>query len=72
MSQPGPSIQIDSVHCAAICDEIGYRLGQLLRAEISELPQELRVLLDRLRQQDRVEMPSIVPSIEDMQLLEDA
>jgi hypothetical protein len=66
-----PTIQIDSVHCAALCEELGYRLRQHLEKGLSEIPLQLKLLLDRLRQQDGEEAPSIVPSFEDMNLLED-
>jgi hypothetical protein len=66
------NIQIDSVHCSAICEEIGYRLSEFLKTETSDLPPQLKLLLKRLRQQDREEAPSIVPSLDDMELLEDA
>jgi len=67
------NIQIDSVHCSAICEEIGYRLSQFLKPEIFDLPPQLKLLLNRLRQQDREEeAPSIVPSLDDMELRENA
>jgi hypothetical protein len=56
---------IDSEHCRAICDEIGYRLGLILGREVQELPAHLLQLLSRLDDQETC-MPSIVPSIEDM------
>ena len=66
------NIQIDSVHCGAICEEIGYRLSRFLKTETSDLPPQLKLLLNRLRQQDREEAPSIVPSLDDMELRENA
>jgi hypothetical protein len=73
MSQPRQFTEIDSLHCSAICEEIGYRLGQFLKTrEIPELPPQLIELLDRLCQQDREAAPSIVPSVADMELPEDA
>ena len=66
------NIQIDSLHCSALCEEIGYRLSQFLKPETSVLPLQLKLLLNRLRQQDREEAPSIVPSLEDMVLRENA
>ena len=65
-----PTIQIDSVHCAAICEELGYRLSQYLKKEIPEIPPQLKLLLDRLRQEDREEAPSIVPSFDGMEVPE--
>ena len=60
------SIQIDSVHCRAITEEIGYRLGLALRKENPKLPPRLEMLLDRLRLQDLEPAPSIAPSRDDM------
>jgi hypothetical protein len=70
--KPAPNIQIDSVHCRAICEEIGYRLNQSLNMNASNLPPRLSLLLDRLRRQDQEDSPSIAPSFEDMELLENA
>jgi hypothetical protein len=50
-------IAIDSVHCRAICEEIGYRLRQTLKVGTAEHPAHLR-LLERLRRQDSVGTPS--------------
>lgn len=58
--------QIDSLHARAICDEIGERLGLMLRPETAPLPVRLQVLLDRLADQDRELAPSIVPDLDDM------
>ena len=69
---PAPNIQIDSVHCRAICEEIGYRLNQSLNMNASNLPPRLSLLLDRLLQQDQEDSPSIAPPLEDMELLEKA
>jgi hypothetical protein len=58
---------IDSEHCRAICDEIGARLRVILSRDLPALPVQLRVLLDRLAEQDDMILaPSIAPSIEDM------
>ena len=65
MSRPN-ELQIDSVHCRAICDEIGGRLRTMLRAETGNLPTRLQILLDRLADQDRELAPSIVPDLDDM------
>jgi hypothetical protein len=59
-----PSLRIESTHCAAISEELGYRLSQYLKKEIPEIPPRLKPLFDRLRQQDREKAPSIVPSFE--------
>ena len=58
---------IDSEHCRAICDEIGARLRVILSRDLTALPVQLRVLMDRLAEQDDMILaPSIAPSIEDM------
>jgi hypothetical protein len=59
-------LQIDSLHCRAICDEIGERLQIILRPESANLPPQLQVLIDRLADQDRELAPSIVPNLDDM------
>ena len=59
-------LQIDSLHCRAICDEIGERLHTILRPDASNLPHRLQVLVDRLADQDRELAPSIVPDLDDM------
>jgi len=59
-------LQIDSVHCRAICDEIGERLRFVLRPETAGLPVRLQILMARLAVQDREMAPSIVPDIDDM------
>jgi hypothetical protein len=68
----GPNIQIDSVHCRAICEEIGYRLNQFLDVEALALPPQLNWLLDQLRRQEEEDSPSIAPSLEEMEMLENA
>jgi hypothetical protein len=70
--RPAPEIQIDSVHCRAICEEIGYRLNQFLNMKDSELPPQLNLLLDQLHQRDQEGSPSFAPSLEEMELLENA
>ena len=59
-------LQIDSLHCRAICDEIGERLRSILLPETANLPVRLQVLIDRLADQDRQLAPSIVPTLDDM------
>ena len=59
-------LQIDSLHCRAICDEIGERLQTILRPDASNLPHRLQVLIDRPADQDRELAPSIVPDPDDM------
>jgi len=63
---------MDSGHCRAICDEIGDRLRILLDKEASEIPQRLRLLMDRLTELDGVPAPSIVPAMDDTIIWTDA
>ena len=66
-SQKALPLQIDSGHCRAICDEIGDRLRILLDKEAGEVPQRLRLLIDRLAELDGGQQaPSIVPAMDDM------
>jgi hypothetical protein len=66
LSQKTLPLQIDSGHCRAICDEIGDRLRILLDREASQIPQRLRLLMERLAELDGEEAPSIVPAMDDM------
>ena len=59
-------LQIDSLHCRAICDEIGERLRIMLRPETATVPLRLQILIDRLADQDRELSASIVPDLDDM------
>jgi transposase len=59
-------LQMDSGHCRAICDEIGDRLRILLDRETGEMPQRLRLLMERLAERDGVRAPSIVPAMDDI------
>ena len=70
MSGRASSVQIDSIHCRAISEEIGYRLSLVLRKENPELPPRLKMLLDRLGLQDMESAPSMAPSLHDMVPLE--
>jgi hypothetical protein len=65
-SQTALPLQIDSGHCRAICDEIGDRLRIVLDKEAGEIPQRLRLLIDRLAELDGEQAPSIVPAMDDM------
>jgi hypothetical protein len=58
------AIALDHVHCRAICDEIGERLRFVLRQKPSDIPPGLVALIDKLAQLEQI--PSIVPSIEEM------
>ena len=66
MPNRNPASMLDPVHCRAICDEIGERLGQVLKPEASELPARLLELLDRLARLEQA--PSIVPDIDEMSI----
>jgi len=48
-----PTIELDSVHCSAICNEVGHRLDQYFKKDVTEPPPELKQLLARLKQLDR-------------------
>ena len=58
------TVVLDSLHCRAICDEIGDRLRYALAREHSEIPARLIALIDKLTLLDRA--PSIIPSTEEM------
>jgi hypothetical protein len=65
-SQKALPLQIDSGHYRAICDEIGDRLRILLDKEAGQVPQRLRLLMDRLAELDGQQAPSIVPAMDDI------
>jgi hypothetical protein len=56
-----PDVQIDSVHSRAICEEVGYRLRQILKNPPADHPRHLQ-LLDRMHRRDFGGAPSIIPS----------
>jgi len=56
-------IKIDRIHSRAIADEIGDRLRMAHSLVSPELPPRIQRQLDQLRELDREESPSIVPSI---------
>ena len=56
-------IKIDRIHSRAITDEIGERLRMAHSLVSPELPPRIQRQLDQLRELDREESPSIVPSI---------
>ena len=62
-------LAIDHIHSRAICDEIGERLGYMLRMDVSEVPPYLLRLIERLDEQDdllpTVSSPSIAPSFDE-------
>jgi hypothetical protein len=67
LTRTDTGLRIDAVHARAICDEIGDRLGVMLRRPSShELPPRLRYLMDQLARRDDEVSPSIVPTLDDM------
>jgi hypothetical protein len=59
------NILIDSMHCRAICDEIGDRLRLILDRDVTGLPVRLQLLLAQLAAQDLVTVPSTMPGIDE-------
>jgi hypothetical protein len=66
------SFQLDHAHCRAICDEIGERLGAILKPQTSAIPQQLLELIQRFKQLDEdncIQLeyaPSIAPSADEI------
>ena len=60
---PAREPKIDSLHCRAICEEIGDRLRIMLDREATALPPRLQVLMLRLAAQDLARSPSAAPSV---------
>src|ERR1700694_5159993 len=60
-------IKIDRIHSRAITDEIGERLRMAHSLVSPELPPRIQRQLDQLRELDREESPSIVPSSTDFE-----
>jgi hypothetical protein len=58
------ALNLDHIHCRAICDEIGERLHYVLKPETSDIPSRLLTLIERLAELECA--PSIVPSIDEM------
>ena len=58
------ALMLDHTHCRAICDEIGERLGDVLKPQASEIPPRLLGLLEQLARLEQA--PSLVPSIDEM------
>jgi hypothetical protein len=56
-----PDVQINIVHSSAICEEVGYRLRQVLKNPMVDHPRH-RQLLDRMHREDFDGAPSIIPS----------
>jgi len=69
LTRTGASLQIDAVHTRAICDEIGDRLRDVLRCQVShELPPRLQYLMEQLAKADAAVSPSIAPSLDEMMI----
>jgi len=67
LTRTGASLQIDAVHARAICDEIGDRLRDVVRCQVShELPPRLQDLMEQLAKADEAVSPSIAPSLDEM------
>ena len=66
MSSRDTVILLDHTHCRAICDEVGERLHYMLKLE--EIPPHFRALIARLDEIECDAAPSIVPSIDEMDL----
>ena len=69
--QNAASLVLDHTHCRAICDEIGERLGFILKPGTSDMPPRLSYLIARLAELDELRpvlSPSIVPAIDEMTL----
>jgi hypothetical protein len=64
---------LDHTHCRAICDEIGERLGFILKPVTSDIPPRLSYLIGRLAELEERDLrtvlsPSIAPAIDEMTL----
>ena len=59
-------LQIDSIHCRAICDEIAERMRAIHGRQLRAASPYLQSLIDRLPELDHQAAPSIAPSIDDM------
>ena len=59
-----PKISASSRHMRAICEEIGYQLGQWLSATAQEPSARLTAVLRRFEELEEIEAPSIVPTLE--------
>ena len=59
------TIEIDSSHCRAICDEIGERLRVMLDRDATALPPRLQVLMLRLAAQDLAGAPAVAVALDE-------
>lgn len=60
-ASPTAPVEIDSVHSAAICKEVGERLDRYFSKEMPDTPPEQERLLRRLRELDDQNAPPIAP-----------
>lgn len=60
-------VTVSSRHLRAICEEIGYRIRLHLDRTSTDPSPQLRSLLLRFEQSERIESPSIVPSVGDVE-----
>lgn len=58
-----PNVQLDHIHSDAVCRAIGEVLRDRLTRQMPDVPQTLRMLIDRLPELDRELAPSIVPAM---------
>ena len=56
------NLHLDHTHCRAICDEVGYRLREIMGRELADMSPYLRGLVDQLGKLDHVPSPSNVTS----------
>ena len=63
MTKHHTHLTLNEEHCRAICLEIGERL-RFAMGENLPIPRNLSRLMDRLKDLDQQDSPSIVPSIE--------
>jgi hypothetical protein len=72
MKQNAALLNLDHAHCRAICDEIGERLGLIMRPAASDIPPRLLYLIGKLAELENSALPrlesapSIAPSVEEM------
>ena len=67
LTRTGASLHIDAMHTRAICDEIGDRLRDVVRCQVShELPPRLQDLMEQLAKADEAVSPSIAPSLDEI------
>jgi hypothetical protein len=73
--QNAANLVLDSIHCRAICDEIGERLRSIMKPTTSDVPPRLLDLIRRLAVLEQCDLlrvesaPSIVPTSGEMPLL---